>query len=323
MAHNGMPVLVDNWGRSLSLSGDILVAGRAAASDIVLLDERASRRQFMLRRTPAGWEVRDLDSTNGTYVNGHRLRPNQAHILVPGDRLAVGSLSFTVQVAPSPISAASGPPVISRSLPADARRAPARLTTFPAWQGVVAALVVVGVALITAGAFQPWVRIDVQFTLGQVPGGQFLEDLLSAVEQAAGALLGAQPLIKSKTIVLGGMETFGELVLIAGALALLGLLADLGLKLNRFSLPGLIYILAALVPLALIYAEMQRFNSIANQEILFGVNLLTMLEGATRLLAPKVTPLAGLYAIGTGLAAVLLAGILRCLFPFLTRKDGI
>lgn len=326
MAPDDMLELVDSRGCRMPLRGDSLVAGRATESDIVLPDERASRRQFMLRRTPAGWEIRDPGSTNGTYVNGRRLRPNEAQLLAPGDRLAVGSLSFMVQAVPSPglpAPAAPHPPAAApRPLSGHVRQASAGAGAFPAWQWVVAAWVVAGAVLVGVGAFQPWVRIDVQFTLSQAPGGQLLEDLFSAVEQAAGALLGTQPLVKSRTIVLEGMDTFGPLVLIAAALALLGLLVDWGMKLSRSSFPGLIYILTALLPVGLIYVEMQRFNSVANQEILFGVNLLTMLEGATRLLAPKVTPLTGLYLTGMGLVCVLLAGVLRCLFPLFARKDG-
>ncbi len=325
MARNGMSVLVDGRGHSLPLTGEALVAGRAAESDIVLRDERASRRQFMLRRLPAGWAVRDLDSTNGTYLNGRRLRPGEEHVLAPGDHLAVGSLSFTVQLLPMPgppVDAAPGLPMASPPERAVALREPAAVIARPTWQWVVTALVVAGCVLAGIGAFQPWVRIDLQFTLGQAPGGQVLEDLLSAVEQAAGALLGTQPLVRARTIVLEGMDTFGPLVLIAGALALLGLLVDLGMKLSRSSFPGLIYILTALLPIGLIYVEIKRFSNVANQEILFGVNLLTMLEGATKLLAPKVTPLTGLYLTGIGLACVLLAGVVRCLSPLFARKDG-
>lgn len=324
MADNGASVLVDSRGRSLRLTGEMLVAGRAAESNIVLPDERASRRQFMLRRLPAGWAVRDLDSTNGTYVNGRRLRPGEEQVLTPGDRLTIGDLSFTVQVAPVPGPSVNAPPNLPMASPpgrAVAQQKLAAATTSPAWQWVVAALVMAGAALVGIGASQPWVRIDLQFTLGQAPGGQMLEDLLSIVEQAAGALLGTQPLIRSRSIVLGGMETYGALALIAGAVALIGLLVDFGLKLARSVVPGLIYLLAGLIPMVLVYVEIQRFSALANQEILFGVNLLKMLEGATKLLAPKLTLLTGLYLTGIGLGVLLIAGILRCLMPLLTRKD--
>ena len=42
----------------------------------------------MLERLAAGWSVSDLDSTNGTLVNGEPLR--QPRPLYPGDEIEVG-----------------------------------------------------------------------------------------------------------------------------------------------------------------------------------------------------------------------------------------
>ena len=47
-----------------------------------------SRRHAVLERLAAGWSVSDLDSTNGTLVNGEPLR--QPRPLYPGDEIEVG-----------------------------------------------------------------------------------------------------------------------------------------------------------------------------------------------------------------------------------------
>ena len=62
--------------------------GRDAASDVVLADTGVSRRHAQLVTTEDGTLVRDLGSTNGTYVNGVRVREQ---LLRDGDRLTVGT----------------------------------------------------------------------------------------------------------------------------------------------------------------------------------------------------------------------------------------
>jgi len=47
--------------------------GRADTNAIVLTDGIVSAEHVELRRTPEGWEIVDLDSTNGTFVSGERV----------------------------------------------------------------------------------------------------------------------------------------------------------------------------------------------------------------------------------------------------------
>ena len=44
--------------------------------------------------TPGAIRVVDLNSRNGTFVNGRRLLPNEAAILIPGDECRFGSEEF-------------------------------------------------------------------------------------------------------------------------------------------------------------------------------------------------------------------------------------
>lgn len=57
--------------------------GRAASADICLPCRHVSRRHALLISSAAGLLLRDLGSTNGSFVNGVRFRANQA--LSPGD----------------------------------------------------------------------------------------------------------------------------------------------------------------------------------------------------------------------------------------------
>jgi hypothetical protein len=52
------------------LVGAHLLIGRSSACQIVLGDDTVSRRHAELRFEDGRWLLRDLDSSNGTYVNG-------------------------------------------------------------------------------------------------------------------------------------------------------------------------------------------------------------------------------------------------------------
>jgi DNA-binding CsgD family transcriptional regulator len=78
-------------GRELvALEADRLTLGADAANDLVLpSDPTLSRLHAALERYGAGWCVRDLDSRNGTFVNGQRVWRERP--LRPGDELRVGA----------------------------------------------------------------------------------------------------------------------------------------------------------------------------------------------------------------------------------------
>jgi pSer/pThr/pTyr-binding forkhead associated (FHA) protein len=73
--------------------GDSFVIGRSEACDLVLGDQTVSRRHAELSRTSVGWLLSDLDSTNGTRVNGWRVKQVRVR---PGDRVQVGRVRLRV-----------------------------------------------------------------------------------------------------------------------------------------------------------------------------------------------------------------------------------
>lgn len=74
-------------GRRHALSPAGMVLGRSHDSDLVVADERASRQHASIDLQGDTWIISDLDSANGTFVNGERIRERA---LRPGDEIRVG-----------------------------------------------------------------------------------------------------------------------------------------------------------------------------------------------------------------------------------------
>ncbi|PJJ05326.1 FHA modulated ABC efflux pump with fused ATPase and integral membrane subunit [Streptomyces sp. 2333.5] len=67
--------------------------GRASDNDLVVDDLTVSRRHAELRAGPDGFEIVDLDSHNGTYLNG---QPVDRAPMIPGDIVGIGHSAFAL-----------------------------------------------------------------------------------------------------------------------------------------------------------------------------------------------------------------------------------
>ncbi len=76
-----------NAGSRFLLDRDKVTAGRHPESDIFLDDVTVSRRHAEFRRTSEGYEVADIGSLNGTYVNRE---PIEVSPLTNGDEVQIG-----------------------------------------------------------------------------------------------------------------------------------------------------------------------------------------------------------------------------------------
>jgi ABC-type multidrug transport system ATPase subunit/pSer/pThr/pTyr-binding forkhead associated (FHA) protein len=115
-----VPSLSAAWGGARrSFSGDrVLVIGREDHHDIIVRDSRVSRSHCELRPLGDGWAVVDLDSRNGTWVDGRRL---DSYDLLPGQsvRVALGgpdgpAIALTVDPVPAVVN---GPEVAGGQAP--------------------------------------------------------------------------------------------------------------------------------------------------------------------------------------------------------------
>jgi ABC-type multidrug transport system ATPase subunit/pSer/pThr/pTyr-binding forkhead associated (FHA) protein/ABC-type multidrug transport system permease subunit len=74
----------------LRRSAEQTTIGRAA-SDVTLDNPQVSRQHALIERTAQGHVLRDLDSANGTFVNGGRVTQ---HALTPGDIIQIGAFKL-------------------------------------------------------------------------------------------------------------------------------------------------------------------------------------------------------------------------------------
>jgi putative ABC transport system ATP-binding protein len=93
-------------GQRLPLTGEDLYIGRAPSNDIVIDEPTVMDRHARLLRFAEGWVLADLDSGDGTAVNGEPV--TYPVVLAPGDNLRLGRLTMTFQPGSETVS--SGPP---------------------------------------------------------------------------------------------------------------------------------------------------------------------------------------------------------------------
>jgi len=77
------------------LTGLLKQLGRGMDCDIVIPDPAASRLHARLEKAGEGWVIVDLESRNGTIVNGESV---QEKILNPGDVIQIGGTSLKFEI---------------------------------------------------------------------------------------------------------------------------------------------------------------------------------------------------------------------------------
>jgi pSer/pThr/pTyr-binding forkhead associated (FHA) protein len=95
--------------------------GSGADNDLVLVHTTVSRKHAILRHQGSRYTITDLDSTNGTFLNGRRIKQTVA--INPGDEVSFGAARFAMLGGTDVVPNARG------------RRSPAR--TFAAVTGIV------------------------------------------------------------------------------------------------------------------------------------------------------------------------------------------
>lgn len=165
-----------NPGMVFDLTKDVTLLGRDVTNDIVLGDSEVSRQHARLTRTPAGYILEDLGSTNGTFVNGERLVTARAlsagNLLGMGENVTLSFDSLTPEAAATVMAAAARPapppprvqayaapppppPPTPAGIPADEPKPPGRRSWLMAGCGCLLLIVVCAAFLFFMDAFFP------------------------------------------------------------------------------------------------------------------------------------------------------------------------
>lgn len=119
----------DGTQKPFLLSSNITVIGRRRGCDLCIPLKLISRRHCKLSKEGNTVKIRDMNSRNGTFLNGKRIKEADINA---GDYIRVGSLMFMLQVdgkpeeivqpkklMKRPTSASSKKPVETRRIPTD------------------------------------------------------------------------------------------------------------------------------------------------------------------------------------------------------------
>jgi pSer/pThr/pTyr-binding forkhead associated (FHA) protein len=82
--------------REVVIGQEEFLLGRNTDCDLRLTDESVSRHHCLIRVSRLGTEICDMQSVNGTFVNGQRVISQQ--ILRTGDVVRVGGSSFLIDL---------------------------------------------------------------------------------------------------------------------------------------------------------------------------------------------------------------------------------
>ena len=87
-------------GTRYAVTSEVVTVGRHPDSDIFLDDITVSRHHVELTASSAGYDIKDVGSLNGTYLNGQRLEDSEA-FLTNGDELQIGKFKLLYLVSSS------------------------------------------------------------------------------------------------------------------------------------------------------------------------------------------------------------------------------
>lgn len=126
-----------NKGEVFPLEEDEVIIGRGEENSIVLNIAEVSRKHSVLTRGEEGYIIKDLDSTNGTFVDKKKV--GDKYLLKPGDTIMLGDaiyLTYQADVDPEetlvalrPVEISSPDDITEAPKPAARERASSPVTT--------------------------------------------------------------------------------------------------------------------------------------------------------------------------------------------------
>ncbi|MFT4234914.1 MAG: FHA domain-containing protein [Microbacterium sp.] len=81
-------------GLEIPLGRGPITIGRSSESGLVIRDDYTSSHHARLVLWGDQWMLQDLESTNGSFVNGSRVKPDEPVALQLGDQVKIGATTF-------------------------------------------------------------------------------------------------------------------------------------------------------------------------------------------------------------------------------------
>ena len=91
-----LKVKTDDLDQERTFQKTVIIIGRDPAVDFILQDDRVSLRHCNIDCIQNQWWVEDLNSTNGTYLNGSLLSTRT--VLMNNDQLSLGNIKIVIQI---------------------------------------------------------------------------------------------------------------------------------------------------------------------------------------------------------------------------------
>ena len=79
----------------ISMTSQITI-GRASDNSVVIDNKLASRHHAMIQRIKDDYYLKDLDSTNGTLLNGQKIQSGKYFKLHSGDKITIGKTELVM-----------------------------------------------------------------------------------------------------------------------------------------------------------------------------------------------------------------------------------
>ncbi len=118
-------LLPDQTVRSIPFRGKQMTIGRGSENDIVLDETGVSRRHAKFDYDGQQYQVTDLKSTNGVFIDEFRLLPETPHPWLPGENLRIGESWLRIEKAEQELNTVAIPSVqATRKIVKEAPQAP-------------------------------------------------------------------------------------------------------------------------------------------------------------------------------------------------------
>lgn len=142
------------YGEELAIPAPVVVVGRAARCDVVVADDSVSATHARLEFDTGAWRITDLDSANGTTVEGVRLAPQVPTPLPYGSTVRLGGVTMQFRGVRDADPAAARATFVPPPPPTTLRQ---ERTGFrlPLWLVALVLVALVVLGLFLAGVFTP------------------------------------------------------------------------------------------------------------------------------------------------------------------------